>query len=63
MDLLLGYTSSLTHKNLNFLFTLIKSSGSHLCVNRFKGEVKHYYDLENCVILYNYGKMSKHMDK
>ena len=43
VDFLLGYTSSLTHKNLNFLFTLIKkfvfmtkSSGSHFCVNRFK---------------------------
>ena len=42
VEFLLGYTSSSTYKNLNFLFTLIKkfvfmkkSSGSQLCVNRF----------------------------
>ena len=70
VEFLLGYTSSSTYKNLNFLFTLIKkfvfmtkSSGSQLCVNRFKGVVKYYYDLEKSVVLYNYRNMSKHMDK
>ena len=42
---------------------MTKSSGSQLCVDRFKGVVKYYYDLEKSVVLYNYVNMSKHMDK
>ena len=42
---------------------MTKSSGRHLCVNRFKVVVKHYYELENCAVLYNYGKITKHLDK
>ena len=69
-DFLLGNVSGSLHNSMNYLYTLIKKfvfvtkiNGNNLCLKRFAKMMKHYYELENTVVLNNFGNLNKHMIK
>ena len=69
-DFLLGYISGSLHNSINYLIILIKRfvfltkiNQNNLHLRRFAKMVRHYYELENTVVLHNFVNMKKHMMK